>query len=166
VTTATECPCGSGKPLAACCDPYITGKAPAPTAESLMRARYTAYATGRVDFVEKTHDPEKRGDFDRAASEKWAKDSQWHGLRINAVKDGGEGDDTGIVNFTARFSQGENHYEHREISTFRRSGGKWYFVDGVSPKPETFEKKGEEPGRNDPCHCGSGKKFKKCHGKA
>jgi len=21
-----------------------------------------------------------------------------------------------------------------------------------------------EPGRNDPCHCGSGKKYKKCHG--
>ena len=29
---------------------------------------------------------------------------------------------------------------------------------------ETFVKTGPEVGRNDPCHCGSGKKFKKCHG--
>lgn len=29
---------------------------------------------------------------------------------------------------------------------------------------ETFVKSGPEVGRNDPCHCGSGKKFKKCHG--
>ena len=26
------------------------------------------------------------------------------------------------------------------------------------------QRKTEQPGRNDPCHCGSGKKFKKCHG--
>ena len=38
--------------------------------------------------------------------------------------------------------------------------------DGKSPKPDTYEKTGPDVGRNDPCHCGSGKKFKKCHGKA
>jgi uncharacterized protein len=27
-------------------------------------------------------------------------------------------------------------------------------------------RRGETPGRNDPCFCGSGKKFKKCHGAA
>ena len=25
---------------------------------------------------------------------------------------------------------------------------------------------GQKVGRNDPCHCGSGKKFKRCHGAA
>jgi hypothetical protein len=30
---------------------------------------------------------------------------------------------------------------------------------------ETFVKTEPEVGRNEPCHCGSGKKFKKCHGK-
>ncbi|MEK7744674.1 MAG: SEC-C metal-binding domain-containing protein [Elusimicrobiota bacterium] len=30
--------------------------------------------------------------------------------------------------------------------------------------PKTFVKTGPDIGRNDPCHCGSGKKFKKCHG--
>jgi preprotein translocase subunit SecA len=40
------------------------------------------------------------------------------------------------------------------------------FNEDAPGKPgETFEKTGPEVGRNDPCHCGSGKKFKKCHGK-
>jgi uncharacterized protein len=33
----------------------------------------------------------------------------------------------------------------------------------MGPRQETIVK-GEQPGRNDPCPCGSGKKFKKCHG--
>lgn len=162
--SATDCPCGSGRALAACCDPYISGRAKAPTAEALMRARYTSYATGRVDFVERSHAPESRADFDRAASEKWAKESEWRGLSVLAVKDGGETDGSGVVSFVARFAAGGEEYEHREIATFRKEGGDWLFVDGKSPKPDTFVKSGPDLGRNDPCHCGSGKKFKKCHG--
>jgi preprotein translocase subunit SecA len=30
--------------------------------------------------------------------------------------------------------------------------------------PETYVREGEKIGRNDPCPCGSGKKYKKCHG--
>ena len=33
----------------------------------------------------------------------------------------------------------------------------------MGPRIETFRKEAE-PGRNDPCPCGSGKKYKKCHG--
>jgi uncharacterized protein len=33
----------------------------------------------------------------------------------------------------------------------------------IGPRVETLHKEAL-PGRNDPCHCGSGKKFKKCHG--
>ena len=33
----------------------------------------------------------------------------------------------------------------------------------MGPRVETL-RKAPEPGRNDPCHCGSGKKYKKCHG--
>ena len=32
-------------------------------------------------------------------------------------------------------------------------------------KPETYVREGEKVGRNDPCPCGSGKKYKQCHGK-
>jgi SEC-C motif-containing protein len=166
MTATNECPCKSGKDFAACCEPYLSGKAAAPTAEALMRARYTSYATGRIDYIEKTHAPESRADFDRKASEKWAKESTWNGLQVVATKGGGAQDATGVVSFVASFSTGGEHYEHREIATFRREGATWYFVDGKSPKPDTYEKTGPDVGRNDPCHCGSGKKFKKCHGKA
>jgi SEC-C motif-containing protein len=130
-----------------------------------MRARYSSYAGGRIDYIEKTHAPESRADFDRAASERWAKDSTWKGLMIVAVKDGQAGDDTGVVNFVARFAQDGKDYEHKEIATFRKEKGRWLFVDGKSPKPETAVKTGPDLGRNDLCHCGSKKKFKKCHGR-
>jgi preprotein translocase subunit SecA len=29
---------------------------------------------------------------------------------------------------------------------------------------QTYQRIGEKVGRNDPCHCGSGKKYKNCHG--
>jgi len=42
-------------------------------------------------------------------------------------------------------------------------------AEGVSAparsKPETFKRTEKKVGRNDPCPCGSGKKFKQCHGK-
>jgi SEC-C motif-containing protein len=162
---ASDCPCSSGKPFSACCEPYVSGRSPAPTAEALMRARYTSYASGRIDFIEKTHAPESRADFDRKASEKWAKESQWKGLSIVATKGGGEADADGVVHFVARFASGGKDFEHREIATFRKENGIWWFVDGKSPKPETYVKAEPEIGRNDPCSCGSGKKFKKCHGR-
>jgi uncharacterized protein len=34
---------------------------------------------------------------------------------------------------------------------------------GIGPRVETLRRV-DVPGRNDPCHCGSGKKYKKCHG--
>jgi SEC-C motif-containing protein len=165
MSPTNDCPCGSRKTYSSCCEPYIADKASAPTPEALMRARYTSYATGKIDFIEKTHAPESRADFDRKASEKWAKDSSWKGLAVVATKGGAPGDATGIVSFIAAFSQGGQDYEHHEIATFRKEGATWLFVDGKSPKPETHVNTGPDVGRNEPCHCGSGKKFKKCHGK-
>lgn len=37
---------------------------------------------------------------------------------------------------------------------------------GHEPLQETYRRDTPKLGRNDPCHCGSGKKFKKCHGAA
>ncbi len=165
MTTATDCPCGSAKAYAACCEPVVSGKSPAATAEALMRARYTCYTKSNIDFIERTHAPESKADFDRKASEKWAKEAKWQGLEILAVKNGAASDDTGVVSFVARFETGGRSHEHREIATFRKEKGAWTFVDGKSPKPDTFVKSGPDVGRNDPCHCGAGKKFKKCHGK-
>lgn len=165
MSPATDCPCGSGGAFSACCEPYISRKVPAPTAEALMRARYSSYATGRIEYIEETHAPESRKDFDRKASQQWAQKSEWKGLSVVAVKGGTAADDSGVVNFVARFSQGGKDYEHREIASFRKEGGAWFFVEGKSPKPETAVNTGPDVGRNEPCHCGSKKKFKKCHGR-
>lgn len=160
-----DCPCGSGASLTDCCDKYISGKAPAPTAEALMRARYTSFAVGAIDFIERTHAPEGRDGFDRAAAEKWSRGSKWLGLKILATDKGREKDSEGKVRFVAAYEQDGKSFHHDEIASFRKDGANWLFVDGVSPRTEPFVKTGPDLGRNDPCHCGSGKKFKKCHGR-
>jgi SEC-C motif domain protein len=131
-----------------------------------MRARYTSYATGKIEFVERTHAPDSRGDFDRKAAEKWSRESQWKGLRILATKKGTERDNDGIVSFVAAFVQDGKEYHHEEIAHFKKVDGAWMFSESQTPNRETFVKSGPDLGRNDPCHCGSGKKFKKCHAKA
>ena len=53
---------------------------------------------------------------------------------------------------------------HHEVATFRKVEDRWYFVDGKMAKHETFVRQAPKVGRNDPCPCGSGKKYKKCCG--
>ncbi|MCC7139615.1 MAG: SEC-C domain-containing protein [Planctomycetes bacterium] len=162
------CPCGSGKDLDACCGPVLAG-APAPTAEALMRSRYTAYTKGAVDHILSTYTPKAAASVDRASTEKWSKESTWLGLSIVATDRGGPEDDEGTVEFIARFREGPAGQEqaHHEKARFVRGGRdrRWLYADGkmVGPPPARRE---DRPGRNDPCHCGSGKKFKKCHGAA
>lgn len=154
-----SCPCGSGQPFEACCGPILAG-APAQTAEALMRSRYTAYVRGDIDHVLATHDPETVGDVDRAAAERWSRSADWRGLTVLATERGGEGDDEGIVEFKVVHATDGVEQVHHERSTFRRVNGQWRFVRGARPPVVRAEK----VGRNDPCPCGSGKKFKKCHG--
>src|SRR5512143_2926493 len=96
------CPCGRPAELESCCGPILAG-APAPTAEALMRARYTAYTRGDVDFLIATHRPESGDEVDREATERWSRESEWLGLEVVATEKGGEGDDTGTVEFVARW---------------------------------------------------------------
>ena len=56
----TSCWCGSERPYQQCCHVYITGEKSAPTAESLMRSRYTAYAIHNSEYLSKTWDTNKR----------------------------------------------------------------------------------------------------------
>ena len=59
------CPCGSGKDYVQCCSPYIQGTQVAPTAEALMRSRYSAYATSEIDYIYKPTHPSQRSKFNR-----------------------------------------------------------------------------------------------------
>ena len=89
----THCPCGSGKDLAKCCGPLIEG-GPAPTAEALMRSRYTAFTLGNIDYVDSTHASDMAEPFDRAEGQAMVDEFKWRGLEIVRVKDGGEVTDT------------------------------------------------------------------------
>jgi len=132
-----------------------------------MRARYSAYALGKLDYIRDTMAPETRKDFDRKSVARWSSQSEWLGLEIHGLEDGQPGDKTGIVDFSAHFTTEGKKQEHRERALFRFEPieGAWVFVDALNRNKEPVVK-GPQPGRNDPCPCGSGKKFKKCCGAA
>ena len=157
------CHCGSGEPFETCCGPILSGAQPAATAEALMRARFSAYAEHRIDFLGDSLHPDHRHDWDRAATERWAKNSEWLDLEIRAKEAGDVNDEEGTVEFVAVFKEKGLLKRHHEISRFARHQGRWHYVEGDLPKPET-RRNMAKVGRNDPCPCGSGKKYKKCCG--
>ena len=157
----TSCPCGSGRAFAECCGPIIAGT-PGATPEAVMRSRYTAYTLKEMNHLRATLAPEAQTDYDEASAATWARQAEWHGLEIVGCEAGGEGDQDGIVEFRARYRMKDQEMVHHERSRFRRHDGAWLYVDGDIPKPKTRHV--EKIGRNDPCPCGSGKKYKKCCG--
>ena len=159
------CPCGSGKKYAECCEPIIKGTVKAPTAEALMRARYTSYVKQEIDFIINTCEKsEEIADIDRKATEDWSKTSTWHGLKILRTEKGTESDEEGLVEFTATYTSKGMHDVHHETGYFKKINGEWLYSAG-NLKTETVVREGAKIGRNDPCPCGSGKKYKKCCGR-
>jgi SEC-C motif-containing protein len=155
----TACPCGSGRDLDDCCGPIVAGVA-ASSPEALMRSRYTAYVLGKIDHIERTHVAEIRGDFNRAEAARAAAEVEWLGLDVRQAS---ETDDAGSVEFAIRFRRAGQELTQHEVSSFRRVEGHWLYAGGqVSAKPPPREV--VKIGRNEPCPCGSGKKYKKCCG--
>lgn len=161
----SECPCGSGRPYSECCEPYLKGDSSPATAEQLMRSRYSAYVMGEVDYIHNSLHPDHRADHDLEAARKWSRDSEWLGLEIIATSEGRDGDETGVVEFKASYRDRSGVHQAHEISHFEMVDGRWMYVDGDMPKPETVRNRGKKIGRNEPCPCGSGKKYKKCCGR-
>jgi SEC-C motif domain protein len=158
----SQCPCNSGRPLDECCGPILAGT-PAPTAEALMRSRYTAFLTGKSDYLDRTLAAEKREDVDQTEVEATAQEAKGQGVEIRAVGGGGEGDDTGTVEYVARFHIRGQQVAHHELANFRRDEGGWVYVDGEM-NPKSAPRQVAKVGRNDSCPCGSGAKYKKCCG--
>jgi SEC-C motif-containing protein len=160
-----SCPCGSGADFAACCGPILAG-APAPTAEALMRSRYTAHVKHDITHLERSLSTEQRKTFDAAAAKRWAEQSEWLGLSISRTEKGGTEDDLGAVEFTARFKLDGKEQEHFEVALFGREDGEWVYTGQAGGPGVTVRREAPKIGRNDPCPCGSGKKYKKCCGAA
>ena len=150
------CPCGSQKAYEDCCRPLIQKEKQAECAEQLLRARYTAHVNKEIDFVWETTHPAQRGGIDRNQIAEWSKNSEWLGLEIISTEAGQRTDETGVVEFVARYRDKSKTLEHKEIAEFRKKDDSWYFYDGNSPKPKQIIRQGPKIGRNDPCPCGSG----------
>lgn len=129
-----------------------------------MRSRYTAFAVGNIDYVMATHDPDTVSQVDRDSTDSWSKQSEWMGLEIQSTEGGGPEDHFGSVEFVAKYKIKGTVIDHRERATFRKHNGTWLFVDGEQLAGPPIRREGPKVGRNDPCVCGSGKKYKKCCG--
>jgi len=159
-----DCPCGSGNDYAGCCEPFIKGESNPETAEQLMRSRYSAYVLEEISYIHDTLHPDARADWDEKGAREWSKSSTWNGLEIVGTEAGGPGDETGKVEFIAGFFMEGKQLIHHELAVFEKSAGRWYFKDGEMVKPKQVKREAPKIGRNDPCPCGSGKKYKKCCG--
>ncbi len=156
------CDCGSGIEYESCCGPYLKG-ALAPTAESLMRSRYTAHVRGDVGYIKRTAEPEEGKESDPQEIAQILKNRKYLGLNILSAKDGCPGDAAGYVEYAYRFSENGRTYRQQEKGRFVCRDGAWLFEDSEVDPKSGFEP-GPKTGRNDLCPCGSGKKYKKCCG--
>ncbi|ASK36625.1 zinc chelation protein SecC [Alcanivorax sp. N3-2A] len=141
------CPCQSGFGYARCCQPLHQGQ-PAATPEALMRSRYSAFVLNHGDYLIASWHPDTR-----PASLNLDDGGQWLALEVLESDESGE---SGRVHFRATCKEGNGFAVLEERSRFVREHDRWFYLDGehtVTPL---------KPGRNDPCPCGSGRKFKKC----
>ena len=159
-----SCHCGLEPSYEQCCERYVSGKELAPTPEALMRARYSAYVEQEIDFLMKTIADDSPGDTDQESTRQWSEMSNWIGLIVHESQ-GGPDDDEGMVEFTAAYEIKGREFKHHEKARFKKINGKWLYTDGDMIKPEPVRRDSPKVGRNDPCLCGSGKKYKKCCGR-
>ncbi|WP_258068200.1 YchJ family protein [Rathayibacter sp. AY1A2] len=122
---ADSCPCGSRRHYADCCRPAHIGEEPSPTAERLMRSRYSANVLGSAPYLLASWHPStrpRRIDLDP--------DVQWRRLQIVDTSFGGEGDEEGLVEFRASYRSPAGPGLVHERSRFLREDGRWLYVDG------------------------------------
>ncbi|GAB3381069.1 YchJ family metal-binding protein [Spongiibacter taiwanensis] len=147
-----HCPCGSGLDFEHCCGVLIRGERLAQSPEELMRSRYSAFATGEVDYLIHTwlQPPDSR---DALAAD--ITQTRWTRLVIVSAPPARK--DQGEVEFAAFCQTGEASFDQlHERSRFVFQNGRWHYVDGKMLPPIKL-------GRNEPCYCGSGLKRKACH---
>jgi SEC-C motif domain protein len=119
------CPCGSGEAFGCCCLAVHRGERQAATAEQLMRARYSAYAVGDLDYVWQSWHPRTRPSALTPAGP-----LTWTGLQILDTVDGRPGDQTGEVEFRAHYRDGARTGTMHERSRFAVRARRWLYVDG------------------------------------
>ncbi len=122
---SNSCPCGSNLLYEKCCGLYLDSNVAAPSAETLMRSRYTAYTLLREDYLLSTwHEstrPAQLGLAEEASS-------KWLGLEVKRHEQ--QNTTHAIVEFVARRKVNGRAFRLHEASRFVREEGKWFYVDG------------------------------------
>ena len=130
--TDPPCPCGNPRSYATCCGHFHAGSV-APTAEALMRSRYSAYVLTLEPYLlatwhASTRPPalglESNGEADKQAKQK----TRWLGLEIKRHQL--TGTDSASVEFVARYKTAGRAQRMHETSRFLREDGRWYYLDG------------------------------------
>jgi SEC-C motif-containing protein len=120
-----KCPCGNERDFSSCCEIIHQDLAKAETAEKLMRARYTAFVVGNIDFLYHTFHPTTRRFQTKKEIESWAKQNKWMQLEIlNSTYS--------TVEFKAHYL--DQHFDvqvHHEKSKFMQVQHMWYYVEGM-----------------------------------
>ncbi len=155
------CPCGSKKLFTLCCQAIINGDS-AVTAEQLMRSRYSAYATNNAQYIYDTYAETSKKEQSVDEIAQWAKQCKWIKLTIHPSTVAGlkEQQQNDKVEFSAHYLQKNKLFCLRELSSFVKENNNWRYLDGEI----IFHDHQEKIKANQPCPCGSTKKFKKCCG--
>lgn len=122
------CPCGRGDVFAECCGRFLGGMHTAPTAEQLMRSRFTAFALADEEYLLRTWDTSTRPSCIDVDSE-----VHWTRLHVLSSSRGGPFDDVGHVHYVALYRTHDSRGRLEEISSFIRRNGLWFYVDGEFP---------------------------------
>jgi SEC-C motif-containing protein len=118
--------CGNGgSRYVDCCGRYLDGGKTPPTAEALMRSRYTAYSLGREDYLLATWTQDTRPASLGLENEPPRK---WLGLEVKRQEQ--LEPDKAIVEFVARYKVDGRAHRLHEISRFARETGQWFYIDG------------------------------------
>ena len=124
-TKAILCPCSSGHALVDCCLPYIEQVIAAPTAEALMRSRYSAFVLLNEDYLRYSWHPDTC-----PKNIHLNENAQWLGLKIKNTLAGEVNDDSGEVEFVARNKVNGKARRLHENSQFKRFEGRWVYLNG------------------------------------
>ncbi|MEI6897579.1 MAG: YchJ family metal-binding protein [Psychromonas sp.] len=151
------CPCKSGQCYEKCCAVFHQLQQKPQSCEQLMRSRYSAFILQNGEYLFATYHADFRGDLTiKQLSEK---SLPWTHLQIIDTKSFAE---TGFVEFKAFYMHDGQLTFHHERSNFVKHNEQWLYCDGIFYPEDKSGSIQKNIARNDPCPCGSAKKFKKC----
>jgi SEC-C motif-containing protein len=114
-----------------CCEPFISGSQKAPTAEALMRSRYTAYTQRNTPYLLATWHPDTRpASLDLNESPRPA----WIGLKV--IRHEQQDESHALVEFVARYKINGRAFKLHETSRFLNVDGQWFYLDALDSETD------------------------------